>query len=65
QALSIYYFPLDKKIVLIGKALLTQNKDSVQGDKITYYLETGILNAEASKNNRTTVIIAPESLKNS
>jgi lipopolysaccharide export system protein LptA len=61
QSNTIKYFPNQDKILFIGNAELTQNTNTVYGDKLSYFLKTRVLSSELVPGKRTTVILPSRS----
>jgi len=61
HALQIDYIVEDSTVILSKEAEISQNKDSIVGEKIIYNLKTKMLRSEPVPNKRTTVIIHPNS----
>lgn len=57
NAKIIHYFLEGKKVILEKNAELSQNDSTLQGASIIYYIDTGIMTANSSSEQKTTVIL--------
>lgn len=61
----IQYLPPQNKIILIGNAKAVQGPNTYSAPRIEYSIDKEMVVSAPSKNGRTTIVIAPQSLQHS
>ncbi len=62
-AQTIKYFAVNKHVVLIGDALVTQDKNQFSGPKIQYDVSKQLVIAPRSKQGRSHIVLLPQELQ--
>lgn len=57
EARRIHYYPLEEKVILLDKAELFHNQQTIQGPRLIYFLKTKTLQAEATEQDKTRLIL--------
>lgn len=59
KANTIEYYPLEKKLVLLGKAHVLFEKNEIHGEHIIFNIDTQILSSLPEHHSKTTIVLHP------